>query len=343
MRRRLWWQILAIDMRASEARGSDTAAGVFSTLIPYNLDDEDFTMDSQHPLQGKTCPTEMTISLMAMDALWTSRKISFRSPTDDPCLVPDEKGGLVREFVERVGSTYMANCDFSEGRPKLLRTMSHYWIYKLLLNLHYPLQQRMPYTAQCGSRGLLLAVSFLTASEEIEQHPCSTGLAWYFKSSVPWHAVAVVLAELIGQPEGPHTDRAWEILDSRFQDWDNRVADVQEAMLWGLIKNLLRRARLARDQSRQVVRLAELGFTNTDPVVQAVDLQSTPKIMASTGYDQLDTFRRAMEEPLDFLGRSFSDGMDPQLNNTAGNANIWNDFTSDFSALGAEFGSGMYN
>jgi hypothetical protein len=129
-------------MKASEARGSDTAAGVFSTLIPCNLKDEDFPMTSEHPLRGKTCPTEMTISLLAMDALWTSRKISFRSPTDDPCLVPDEKGSLVREFVKRVESTYMANCDFPDERAKLLRTMSHYWIYELLLNLHYPLQQR---------------------------------------------------------------------------------------------------------------------------------------------------------------------------------------------------------
>jgi hypothetical protein len=155
--------------------------------------------------------------------------------------------------------------------------------------------------------------------------------------------VAVVLAELISQPEGPHTDRAWEILDSRFQDWDTRIADVKEVMLWGLIKNLLRRARSAREQSRQVLKLAELGFTDTDPVLQGVvEVQSTAdSIIPSTGYTQLDAFRQAMEEPLDFLDGDFSDGMDPQLN-AAGNTHSWNDFTSDFSALGGEFGSGMY-
>ena len=337
MRRRLWWYILALDMRASEARGSDATAEIsFSTVMPCNLNDEDFKLDSQHPLQSKSCPTEMTICLLGMDALWTSRKVSFRSPTD---VTREEKAEFVKEFVNRIKSTYLANCDFADKKMKFLRVISQYWIYRLLLNLHYPVQQSMASRGHCSAQGLHMAISFLNASQLIEQHPSSACLAWHFKAYVPWHAVAVVLAELITQPEGALADRAWEIIESRFQDWNSRVADVKEEMLWGLIKDLLKRARAARQQSQQVSRPTELSSSDLYPSQPSVGEQGTPSTFIGAGFDNFELFDPVTGQPLDFL--SFDtitqDTMDTGLNDTPSNIDNWNDFAFDLNALGGEF------
>ena len=342
MRRRLWWQILALDIWVSEARGSDaTTETSFSTVMPCNLNDEDFKFDSQHPLQSKTCPTETTICLLGMDALWTSRKVNFGSPTN---VTPEERGEFVKEFVNRVESTYLANCNFADEKMKLLRVISQYWIYRLLLSLHYPIQQRMASQAHCSAKGLHVAISFLNASELIERHPSSAGLAWLFKTYVPWHAVAVILAELIAQPEGALADRAWEIIDSRFWDWNGRVADVKEVMLWGLLKNLLKRARVARQQSQVVSGPTQLNSSDLDPNLPSIDVPVTPSAFPSSGFDTFELFDPVTGQPLDFLSFDTitNDRMDTGLNDTTSNVDSWNDFAFDVNALGGEFIPGLY-
>jgi len=85
MRRRLWWQVLVLDMRASEDRGSKPVIleSSFNTKMPCNLNDEDFGYASQHPLPDKKGVTEMTLCLINMDASNTGRKINVISPTSE--------------------------------------------------------------------------------------------------------------------------------------------------------------------------------------------------------------------------------------------------------------------
>ena len=330
MRRRLWWQILALDMRASEHRGSETAIeSPLGTVMPRNLNDADYTYGSQHPLRGRIGPTEMTICLLDMDALWTSHKINSRYSAHELRLTTEEKGVLIKEYATRVESTYLANCDFTDPKTELLRIIGQYWVYKLLLILYYPLQQRMPSPhVRPGVRGLQIALLFLDANELIEQHPYSAGFAWLFKTYLPWHAVAVVLAELITKPESAPAARAWEIINRRFRDWTSRVADVKEKMLWGLIKNLLKRARAAQQQSQQGGRHP-----------QRFDLLGISSPFADASFDLSGLFDPIPGPPLNFVTfdpHSMEAG-EGNIPNTSKNLDSWNDFAFDVNALGGHF------
>jgi len=86
IRRRLWWQILALDVKTSEDRGSEPilAETSLNTLMPRNLNDEEFKYDSQHPMDVRTGPTEITLCLLTMDALYTSRKMNFGTQASGP-------------------------------------------------------------------------------------------------------------------------------------------------------------------------------------------------------------------------------------------------------------------
>lgn len=171
----------------------------------------------------------------------------------------------------------------------LLYTIGQYWIYKLLLNFHYPLEHRIS-SPQLQSRilGLQTAVMFLNIKELIEQHSSSPGFAWLFKTYVPWHAVAVVLAELCPHREGRLADRAWEIIESHFQDWNNRVTDVKEAMLWGLIKKLLERARAAKQKNKELAKARQtLQPSTLVPMLQDFDASGTSASMLNSDFDFL--------------------------------------------------------
>ncbi|RYP12836.1 hypothetical protein DL767_011061 [Monosporascus sp. MG133] len=65
LRRRLWWQLIVLDIRGVEDRGSDPilARGSYDTRLPLNLDDDDFGPDTPGPLAEREGPTDMTFSL----------------------------------------------------------------------------------------------------------------------------------------------------------------------------------------------------------------------------------------------------------------------------------------
>jgi Fungal specific transcription factor domain len=363
MRRRIWWQILALDMRASEDRGSEPtlAENSSDTAMPCNLNDEDLKYDSPHPLRSRTGPTEMTLCLLNMDALRIGRMINFRSLASEPGnLTSQEREELVQKYVERVESTYLAGCDFSEQRTRLLRLMGHYYIHKLWLILYYPLQRRMPsQQVQSRSQGLQTAVTFLTVNESIEQHPSSAGFAWLFKIYVPWHAVAVVLTELCTQPQGPLADRAWEIIQNRFKDWNGRVADTKEAMLWNPIKKLLRRALAAQQQYGQELfqdRQA-LHPSDLDSIIQDFDASGTsnPGLQGGEGSGSsfdLQSFndfslldQATMDQSLNLLPFAPENMVATSIESSTAFNNLdnWNEFMFDVNALGGEVLLEPYN
>lgn len=353
MRRRIWWQILALDIRASEDRGSEPilAENSFNTVMPCNLNDEDFKYDSLHPLQNRNGPTEMTLCLLSIDALCTGWKINFRSPgSETKSLTLQEREELVQKYVERVESIYLVSSDLFDQRTRLLRMMGHYWINKLWLILYYPLQHRMPsQQAQFRTQGLQTAVKFLSVNELIEQHSSSAGFAWLFKTYVPWHAVAIVLAELITQPQGLLADRAWEIIQSRFKDWNGRVADTKEAMLWGPIKNLLKRARVARQNDQELFNPEQaLEPSDLDSILQGFDAPGVPAPGLEGGqgsssfdpqsFNDFGLFDQAMDQPLDFLSFTPMDTVatGTESSSASNNWDYWNAFTFDVNELGGE-------
>ena len=355
IRRRLWWQILTLDMRASEDRGTESTfvEASSNTSMPRNLNDEDFTYNSQHPLDGRTGPTQITLCLLAMDALHTSRKINSTGQPgelESSTLVAREV--MVREYAHRVESTYLAGHDFSDERTKLLRLAGHYWISKLWLTLYYPLRHRVCVRQpRCGIQGLQKAITFLNVHEMIEQHPAAAGLTWHLRTYVPWHALAVVLSELCTQPTGPLADRAWDIIGSRFDDWNGRVADVREAMVWGPVKKLLKRARAARHNSSDILSTGQALHTlNLDPAFQGFNTFGTPDAGLERSSSDLQPFNnfgfleQTLNKQLGFLDFAPMDTFpDVGLSAVPNELDNWNNFTFDMNALDGEILPDMYN
>ncbi|CAM1505890.1 Fc.00g115270.m01.CDS01 [Cosmosporella sp. VM-42] len=354
MRQRLWWQILALDMRTSEDRATEPIfpGYVLDMSMPGNLDDEDFQYDSEHPLRSRIGPTDMTLCLLNMEALCISRKLNFRSPASESEVISFENRKiLVREYAEKVESTYLASGGYRDKRTRLLRIVGRYWVYKLQLVLYYPLHSPVSQEQlQPRPQGLNIAMEFLKLNEVVEQHPSSAGFAWLYKTYVPWHPVAVALSEICIQPQSSLAQLAWELIESRLGDWSRRVIDTKEAMLWGPIRNLMKRARLARQKFQeqpevnQVMPMSDIdaamqdfhtsGMSNYD-VNNGIDYRNT---FGSQSFNEFNLLDQSMDQPLQFplSGElnTMEGGGEPPVNSY--NLDSWNGFTFDINALGGE-------
>lgn len=359
MRRRLWWQIVLLDMRAAEDRGSEPIIqdGSFHTRMPCNLNDEEFGQDSQHPLPNMTGVTDMAFCLIAMDVSNTSRKVNFISHTTEPrTLTLKDKLELVKSCTLRIESQYLAGCDSSNQNTWFVRTIGRLLVLKLWLIVQYPLQSRvvMPQEHAEG-QALRTVVAFLTTMEAIEEHETTVAFAWYFKTYVPWHALAVALSKLCTETQGSLADEAWSIIDRYYKKWSERVADSKEGMFWRPIKNLTQRARAARqrDQALHEARsnsqrsLLGSNFSTYDPItgLPSIDIDSgmhkayDPAIYPDFGA-MIQTTNPGLESDIFNTLDIAPMGIDPS--STVPNWDGWNKFISDVGAVGTDVPQSFY-
>lgn len=256
MRRRVWWQILVLDMRASEDRGSEPVItdGSFNTRMPCNLNDEDIIGSTgREPLAEKKGVTDMTFALISMDVSNTRRKINFIPATNGrQNLTFEEREELVKQCTDRIEKTYLAGCDPTDERSRMLSMIGRLLILQQWLVLQYPLQSgSSPSRGFTRSQTLRTVVTVLEMTELIENSDTAAGFVWYFNTYVPWHTLAVGLTELCTDTQGPLADKAWKIIEKGYDKWSERVADGKDGMLWRPVKHLLKRAQAARQRAQK--------------------------------------------------------------------------------------------
>ncbi|KAB8304877.1 hypothetical protein EYC80_004208 [Monilinia laxa] len=254
MRRKVWWTLLALDTRASEDRGTETMItdGSFDTKMPANINDEDLMMTSKSPAVDRKGLTNMTFACITMSVCGIGLKMNFvPAQKDAPVLTSEQKEQMIKEFTDRIESTYLVGCDSLDPEYLWFHRVSRLLSLKLWLVTQYPLQRRKS-TNRVLPRGqsLRTATAFLNLIEEMWQYEKSKGWFWFFQTYVPWHAIAVALAELCAEPTGPLADEAWEVIQYHYNKWSEYVADTKDGMIWRPVKNLLKRARAARGRER---------------------------------------------------------------------------------------------
>lgn len=353
MRRRLWWELIVLDMKASEDRGSEPmiTEHSFNTRMPCNLNDDDLGYGSQHPLPERKGVTDMTFSLISMDVSNTARKVNFVSPgAEHRSLTLSQKEELVKQCSERIENVHLAGCDPSNPHHWLFYMLGRLLILKLWSVIQYPLQSHQPEDLPRG-QSLRTAVSILEIIEMMEAHEAAAGFIWYITTYVPWHTLAIALAELCNETQGPLADRAWAAVDKCYDKYSDRVADSKEGMLWRPIRSLLKKAQAARQQAPQPDTAQTAFQPLIDPALQepnaALPLVA-PHIPDLTLNHAQNTFDMPMisddmgqmsQMPYPLFGDDFFSLTHMPLPNTQTfdenmNWDYWNEFVLDVNALG---------
>ncbi|KAF2092289.1 hypothetical protein K490DRAFT_23165, partial [Saccharata proteae CBS 121410] len=254
IRRRIWWQITVLDVRACEDRGSFPIIDqVFcNTKIPSNVNDEDIWPEMTNPPAEKKGGTEMTFSLICHEASRIAPKFYGPIPvhvTDE--LSRDRWQNQIQEeeeaFKQKLVSKYLNHLDSSvpyfqvcQGVAKVI--MNVFWLL-----VHYPIQtKRLAFKSKATKREILVnATNYLASTIDLEESPLSVNFRWYYETYVLWHPIAVTLAELCVQTRGPDVERAWRVVDAVYGAAQERVTDVS---LWRPVKKLYEKAKKAREQ-----------------------------------------------------------------------------------------------
>lgn len=173
-------------------------------------------------------------------------------------------GTYVGELEQQVGNSRapMHVLIVTSGR-KIHRSL------KLLLR-RSPYRQSTDTVPPCDGLDVMLA-----AMEVLELHldtPPPELEPWAWKNWVQWHALAVLLAELLMRSSDPFADQAFGVASNAYRYFARIVADSHSGMLWKPIARLIRRVQDARQISschiRDIVDL-DLGMVSDYTITEA--------------------------------------------------------------------------
>ena len=258
MRRRLWWQICTLDVRASEDHGSDPSISdqTFDTNFPLNINDEDIDSSMKETPKERDGWSEMTFDLIRFTVSTTVRRLSY-APVAGPCqkksagLTLEDKEHLIEELHQYLENHYLKYCDMNVPLHWVAATVARLVMAKMWLIVHHPLKREdggagLPQETQ--DRLFMTSIEVVKFSRLLETEKSTLKWGWLFRTYVQWHAVAFVLAQLCHRTKGPEAEHGWEVVDSVFDEWSDLMLASKRGMLWKPLRKLKARARAARDK-----------------------------------------------------------------------------------------------
>ena len=262
MRRRLWWQIVALDTRASEDHGTDPSINesLYDTKFPLNIDDEDLNPDMKDSPQEHDGWTEETFDLIRCTVTTSVRRFNWAPAGPGPCrkkeatITLEDKEKLIEELHQYIENKYLKLCDLTVPLQWVCATVTRLIMAKFWLIIHHPFQREdrgefMP--QEVKDRMFLTSLEVIEFSYLLETERATAKWGWLFRTYIQWHAVAYVLSQLTIRTSGPQVDKAWSIIELVFDEWGGVVGARKRGMLWKPLRKLMAKARAVRSQTLQ--------------------------------------------------------------------------------------------
>lgn len=257
LRRRLWWQICTLDVRASEDHGTDPSINDqgFDTKFPLNINDADIDPNSKEPPEERQGWTEMTFDMIRYSVCTTVRRLSYAPPGPGPCreknagLTLEKKERMIEELHQYLENNYLQYCDMTVPLHWVAATVSRLVMAKMWLIVHHPSKRGdggagLPQETQ--DRLFLTSVEVIEFSRLLETEKSTLKWGWLFRTYVQWHAVAFVVSQLCTRTRGPEVEKAWFVLEAVFDEWDSRALAGKKGMLFKPLRRLMARAKIVR-------------------------------------------------------------------------------------------------
>ncbi|KAI8686620.1 Zn(2)-C6 fungal-type domain-containing protein [Fusarium sp. Ph1] len=260
MRRRLWWAVVAIDLRSAEEMGSDLIVNDenFDTQLPTNINDTDidpsFT-EMPTPRQGRT---DTAICLVRYEIIALSRRL-FTAMTQmrpvDPKNVEkslEDRERMLVEVYDRMEDKFLKHVVMDEDPVFWMASLiSRVIMAKIGLIIYQPVL--FPGTGpeasqEIRSRLWMSTIEIVEYNHILNVDPRCRQWRWLFQSYRQWHAIAYMLLELSRRPWSVTSERAWEA--AQILQYDHPIEGTNNAehtAAWMPIKRLYAKAKKHRE------------------------------------------------------------------------------------------------
>ncbi|OJD23947.1 hypothetical protein ACJ73_04699 [Blastomyces percursus] len=266
MRRRLWWQIISLDIYSAELSGAGTSLlrHPWDTRMPLNVNDSDLSPDMKHPPIEHTGPTEMLFRLIQCQVgnfLREGQGQAVSLPGSNwrdiggSDMSAADKSKRVDHLEALLEQKYLRFCD-----PSIPLHLAALLIGRCVLAV-----VRLP-ICRLRCRGTSYSQGYKIVDDEMRDLLFATSVkvvefdnlirttestkryVWHADVSFQWHAIICMLTELRMRTIGPDIDAAWHQVEMLFSNRPQLLTKSKNA-LYVAIGNLVLKAWAAREKA----------------------------------------------------------------------------------------------
>ncbi|KAF3058703.1 hypothetical protein GL218_05335 [Daldinia childiae] len=293
MRRRLWWHICLLDVRASEDQGMDLTItpGSFDTRQPLNINNDDIDPETKEMPKEREGITDMTFSLMTSTQCEVTREMMAVSLKNGTPQI-DVQDRLLNEYYGRLEKAYL---QYSSAEGNVT-----YWVVvviaglvmaKMSLIVYFPLlfSPQSEYASdEMRNRLFIAAIEVAEYNHALNAEQACRQWRWIYQTYTHWYAVVYLLIEVTRRPWSPLVERAWVALHSNWLIPTRSNTD-KNLRFWFPLRKLMAKARRHRE--------AEIERLRSDPqAARQLETEDRGATQPSSsgpfpGPDSAETFR----------------------------------------------------
>lgn len=253
MRRRLWWQVLLLDLRVSELSGAGSSIRhhTWTTKLPSNVNDSDLFPDMKEPPQDHPGATEMVFVLHRCEVTLAMKQLADKSI---PLSVVD---AAIDDLEKRLEKSYIQYCDPSIPFHMVTILMVKLNSAKLRMMPRHPHLMANIIEVPTAERDFLfnLALQCLENHNKMMSLPSLERFMWHVLTNFPFPAHVYLLCSLRHRTMDELADRAWVLFEERFENQNMKFTQSEfwrknkDSAIHLAIGNLVHKAWEARERA----------------------------------------------------------------------------------------------
>ncbi|OGM50436.1 C6 transcription factor [Aspergillus bombycis] len=252
LRRRLWTHIGLLDIQCSLERASEPMmqAKWVDSNPPSNVNDCDISFGMDGPVQEAGGFTDMTFAMMTLKAQSTVRLLNFSDFIDKTVSCVNKRQQLVIEFQETASKLLQNSQPDKIPFHWYTRQVAEIISASLQLIVLRPLQRNTNFVPPRvrGDRLLQIAVDVLKKSKTVRNDPRGQPWRWCEFMFVPWHSLAVAIAELCVCEDHSLIESFWGPVREAYENMGDLIADSRSGMIWKPMEKIMAQAEAKRNE-----------------------------------------------------------------------------------------------
>lgn len=258
MRRRVWWSLCMLDLRASEDQGTEItiARGSFDTKLPLNINDVDIEPETTQMPTGREGITDMTFTLLWFETAEVVKQMMAQS---DHGRAPgiEEQSRLLNEIYQKFDRIYFQYSVESGNIAHWVGVIiARLTMAKMTLLVYLPTlfsSPSEPFSDKIKTKLLVAAIEVAEYNHALNAEQAARHWRWVYQTYTHWYAVVYLLLEISRRPWSPIAERAWVALHSQWLIPSQPHVN-KDLRVWIPLRKLMAKARKHRDAELERLR-----------------------------------------------------------------------------------------
>ena len=251
MRRRVWWAVYTLDLRASEDQGTDLTitSGSFDTRMPLNINDVDIDPETKEMPRERNGVTDMSFTRIFLGISDITRQMMATSIRESVTGLEDQSR-LLNEIYQKFERGY---CQYMTESGNIAYwvgvTIARLVMAKMTLIVFFPVLFSSPnerISDELRTKLLVSAIEVAEYNHALNAEQACRQWRWVYQTYTHWHAIVYLIIEICRRPWSPIVERAWVALHSSWLIPAQTPMD-KNLRIWVPLRKLMNKACKHRD------------------------------------------------------------------------------------------------